>query len=934
MKPIFFHLIMLLIHIINSHKKTKCGLQSKIIPKSVEESPNVNQFRRKLNNESDEYRDINIVLDYKNIETEIDLNNLNKIKTQIINSMNKAVETLKKLIKIKTPIACYIFEEDFIEEAGFYFWDKERFGITNEKKNFSTCDFDFGIDLLIFTRFFNETEIKADNNSLMNAQLLYTKLSNSQPIVGGIFLDKYTDYSLKNSDKLLDYIFIHTMTHLLGFTNTYLRYFNYSYIDYDIYGNLRRYINSTKVIEVAKKYFNCNKIKGIELEDFSGSSGVHWESRILLGEYMNSIYLEEQVISEFTLSFLDDLGYYKINYYTGGLMGYGKNKGCKFIQEKCVNNKKIDPYFENEFFDSINSDYYLDPSCSSGRQSRTYFAFWVKSYIPDYYDYFEKDYGGFEKADFCPVSRTYYREEVNGYYVGNCNFGFGDYGTNIIYLKDKKEVYYKSGDIEKITGEKYTDHSFCYQSSLTKYDEPDYNIFSNVVRSVCYETFCSSKSLTIKIHDYYIVCPRAGGKIEALGFDGFLLCPDYNLICSGTVLCNDLFDCIYKKSTLKNDSYLYDYTIKTSQNIERAEEDDFDFENNYELSDDGKCSKFCCQCTESSKCIYCRSYFYLVGNKENKEEFTCVNSSLLLTGYYKENSIYYKCSNNCLRCHNDTYCIKCQNNFGLVPNKTNNHLQCKNLNELQIGYYSINSSFIDYLEVLFIKVDYDIYSLVYYECITYCEICSNSFSCQKCRDKFVYNNDINKCIIPNCEIYNSNGNCEKCYDDSAFFEDEENKCVEKSVFLDSAYYTKDGGKTYYSCDGEGDNHIKNCNKCNYNEYNLIKLYCQECIYGYTLLEDKEINKCYGINELKKNTYFSINATHMRNCSKEIKNCLECENKEKCIKCNDNFYLINKNGINVFCVDFNQIYPPDEFYFDENSRTYYYCNNSIEKCKNV
>ena len=263
MKPIFFPLIMLLIHIINSHKKTKCGLQSKIIPKSVEESPNVNQFRRKLNNESDEYRDINIVLDYKNIETEIDLNNLNKIKTQIINSMNKAVETLKKLIKIKTPIACYIFEEDFIEEAGFYFWDKERFGITNEKKNFSTCDFDFGIDLLIFTRFFNETEIKADNNSLMNAQLLYTKLSNSQPIVGGIFLDKYTDYSLKNSDKLLDYIFIHTMTHLLGFTNTYLRYFNYSYIDYDIYGNLRRYINSTKVIEVAKKYFNCNKIKGI-----------------------------------------------------------------------------------------------------------------------------------------------------------------------------------------------------------------------------------------------------------------------------------------------------------------------------------------------------------------------------------------------------------------------------------------------------------------------------------------------------------------------------------------------------------------------------------------------------------------------------------------------------------------------------------------------
>ena len=141
--------------------------------------------------------------------------------------------------------------------------------------------------------------------------------------------------------------------------------------------------------------------------------------------------------------------------------------------------------------------------------------------------------------------------------------------------------------------------------------------------------------MTIKIYDNYIACPRAGGKIEALGFEGFLLCPDYNLICSGTVLCNDLFDCIYKKSTLKNDSYIYDYTIKTSQNIDRAEEEDSDFENNYELSEDAKCSKFCKQYTESNKCISCRPNFYLVGNKENKEELSCINTSISY-GYYRK----------------------------------------------------------------------------------------------------------------------------------------------------------------------------------------------------------------------------------------------------------------------------------------------------------
>ena len=71
---------------------------------------------------------------------------------------------------------------------------------------------------------------------------------------------------------------------------------------------------------------------------------------------------------------------------------------------------------------------------------------------------------------------------------------------------------------------------------------------------------------------------------------------------------------------------------------------------------------------------------------------------------------------------------------------------------------------------------------------------------------------------------------------------------------------------------------------------------------------------------------------MRKCSKEIKNYVECENIEKCIKCNNDFYLINKNGKNIFCADINQIYPADEYYFDENSRTYYHCNNSIYNCK--
>jgi hypothetical protein len=69
---------------------------------------------------------------------------------------------------------------------------------------------------------------------------------------------------------------------------------------------------------------------------------------------------------------------------------------------------------------------------------------------------------------------------------------------------------------------------------------------------------CSDRSLTIQINNDFIVCPRAGGKINALNYNGYLSCPDYNLICSGSVLCNDMFDCVEKRSLLKDDS-VYDY---------------------------------------------------------------------------------------------------------------------------------------------------------------------------------------------------------------------------------------------------------------------------------------------------------------------------------------------------------------------------------------
>ena len=817
----------------------------------------VHEHDRRL--DSDGFKKFNIFFDNSNLEEEMKIYNLTTYKNLFIDSMEKAIETLESLLRVRIA-GCYIFTDQHIKRISINYWDKTKFGTEAAIQGISTCTLD--IDLIIFAKI-----EQFDPSTLALGAAQYVETNTRRPVVGLLYINSLVDYSKINSKEYFQSIIIHELTHVLGFSGTFFEnVYHNIFKATDKFNINRTYLNSSKVIEVAKKYYNCPDVKGIELEDFGTQTtvGSHWEGRILLGDYMNGyIYPEEQVISEFTLALLEDSGFYKANYYTGGLMRYGKNKGCKFLTEQCINNSKINPFFENEFYDFFNTKSLISPSCTSGRQSRTYYALAFYKSIPKYYQYFSNSsWGGLSSADYCPVAMEIDDEINYRYFIGHCSKkGSGKYGNIIGYRENNSSniSYYKNEELEDVTGETYSNHSFCFLSSLKKKNESNINLSTNNFnfRAICYEIFCSSKSLTIKIHDNYIVCPRAGGKIQINEYEGYFLCPDYNLICSGTVLCNDMFDCVEQKSEIKNDSYNYDYIIKTTQNIERVKEEIVDEENNYELSDDGICPKYCKQC------------------KENKG------------------------------------CIKCKNECGFVYNKENDTLICLPESELKIGYYKNNES-------------------IYYKCIEFYEECSNETVVKSCIDNFIFYQ--NYCIeeILNCETYNLNGTCKKCKEDYAFEEEQRNKCSNKTIFLDN-YYTKDKGISYYLCD-RGDEYIENCENCFYNEIKF-QLECIKCKDGFFIL-DEELNKCYNETELNNSSYFNINGTHIKACSKQIEKCDECENAEKCTKCQIDYYLINNDTKK--CVSISEIIPIDEYFIDKNNKVYYSCNNSefnsIENCK--
>ena len=121
-------------------------------------------------------------------------------------------------------------------------------------------------------------------------------------------------YSARRIKEYFRLVILHELTHALGFLYQMFYYFpvginNTVSVEY-IRGAYRYVIKTPKVLEMAKKYFNCSNIKGVELED----QGV--------------IYQEEMAISEITLALLEDSVWYKTNYYTGGIIRFGKNKGC------------------------------------------------------------------------------------------------------------------------------------------------------------------------------------------------------------------------------------------------------------------------------------------------------------------------------------------------------------------------------------------------------------------------------------------------------------------------------------------------------------------------------------------------------------------------------------------------------------------------------
>ena len=319
-----------------------------------------------------------------------------------------------------------------------------------------------------------------------------------------------------------------------------------TYID-NFLENTKMFIITPNVLEAAKKHYGCNKIFGVELENFGGlgTAYSHWSKRILNTDYLIADSYGEYYVSNITLALFEDSGWYKVDFSKSDKILWGKNKGCAFLSEGCVFKEEIenplyalknlrspsirsnlvsyDTNFKDEFCLSMD-----DELCSISNIFRATCGLKqidrMKAQISHKYLEDQKIFSINGFGDFCPYPEEWLDEKGNS--IGSCKYG---------------------DHIRKELGEKVCENCRCFRSSLTedissKIKKPveSKTVLNrkNEIRASCYETRCRENNngkieLLVYVEGNEIICPRGGGLVSVEGYFGYIKCPKTEIICDG-----------------------------------------------------------------------------------------------------------------------------------------------------------------------------------------------------------------------------------------------------------------------------------------------------------------------------------------------------------------------------------------------------------------
>ncbi|XP_047327274.1 leishmanolysin-like peptidase [Impatiens glandulifera] len=332
------------------------------------------------------------------------------------------------------------------------------------------------------------------------------------------------------AETLLSATLIHEVMHVLGFDPHAFAHFRderkirrsqvtEQVMDEKIGRMVTRVVLPRVVMQSRHHYGAFSKnFTGLELEDGGGrgTSGSHWEKRLMMNEIMTGSVDTRSVVSNMTLALLEDSGWYKANYSMADRLDWGNGEGTEFVTSPC-----------NLWKGAYHCNNTQVSGCTYNREAEGYCP--IVSYsgdLPQWARYFpQANQGGQSSlADYC----TY----LIAYSDGSCT------DTNSARSPDR------------MLGEVRGSNSRCMASSLVR---TGFVRGSTTQGNGCYQHKCFNNSLQIAVDGTWKVCPEAGGPIQFPGFNGELICPGFNELCSTRLVpvskqcpnyCNFNGDCV------------------------------------------------------------------------------------------------------------------------------------------------------------------------------------------------------------------------------------------------------------------------------------------------------------------------------------------------------------------------------------------------------
>ncbi|XP_074262234.1 leishmanolysin-like peptidase isoform X2 [Saimiri boliviensis] len=272
-----------------------------------------------------------------------------------------------------------------------------------------------------------------------------------------------------------------------------------------------------RVVEEARKHFNCPLLEGMELENQGGVGTElnHWEKRLLENEAMTGSHTQNRVLSRITLALMEDTGWYKANYSMAEKLDWGRGMGCDFVRKSCkfwIDQQRHKRQMLSPYCDTLRSN----PLQLTCRQDQRAVAVCnlqkFPKPLPQEYQYFDEltgipaedlpYYGGsVEIADYCPFSQEF-SWHLSGEYQRN---------SDCRILENQPVCLIQKS-------------AFVMEKCERKLSYPDWG-------SGCYQVSCSPQGLKVWVQDTSYLCSRAGQvlpvSIQMNGWihDGNLLCP-------------------------------------------------------------------------------------------------------------------------------------------------------------------------------------------------------------------------------------------------------------------------------------------------------------------------------------------------------------------------------------------------------------------------